>query len=97
MTFSKHDAIANEFCKQYAIIKEWKSTKESRTIFRNIKINNQLDTQYLPFTIAMTVDAIRKTKNYTAAGPNGLTALHLKHLGPNGIRFLTRLYNLSVQ
>jgi hypothetical protein len=29
-------------------------------------------------------------------GPDGLTALHLKHLGPKGISYLTSLYNLSM-
>ena len=56
-----------------------------------------MDPQFLPFTTTMTIDAIRRTKNSTAAGPNGLTSLHLKHLGPLGFRFLTRLFNLSVQ
>jgi hypothetical protein len=38
-----------------------------------------------------------KSNNSTATGPDGLTALHLKHLGPAGIGFLTDLFNLSVR
>merc|ERR1711911_138197 len=30
-------------------------------------------------------------------GPNELNIIHLKHLGPLGIKFLTRLFNLSVR
>jgi hypothetical protein len=37
------------------------------------------------------------SNNSTATGPDGLTALHLKHLGPAGIGFLTDLFNLSVR
>ena len=43
------------------------------------------------------MDAIKACKNSTAAGPNGLTPLHLKHLGSLGVRYLTRLFKLSVQ
>ena len=62
-----------------------------------MKISNPLDRSYSPFSEANTVDAIKACKNSTAAGPNGLTPLHLKHLGPLGIRYLTQLFNLSVQ
>ena len=44
-----------------------------------------------------TIAAIKASKNLTAAGPTGLTMLHLKHLGVFGIRYLTHLFNLSVQ
>ena len=43
------------------------------------------------------MDAIKASKNSPAAGPNGLTMLHLKHLGPLGIRYATHLFNLSVK
>ncbi len=72
-------------------------SKEPRETFRINTQNNDLDRSFAPFTDAMTTDAIRATKNSTAVGPNGLTPLHLKHLGPNAIRYLTRLFNLSVQ
>ena len=62
-----------------------------------MKVDNPLDRSYSPFSESDVVDAIRATKNLSAAGPNGLTPLHLKHLGPLGISFLTRLFNLSVQ
>jgi hypothetical protein len=40
--------------------------------------------------------AIEGQSNSTAAGPDGLTALHLKNMEPRGIAFLTDLFNLSV-
>jgi hypothetical protein len=45
----------------------------------------------------MTTEAINKSSNLTATGPDGLTWLHLKHLGPAGISYLTNLFNLSVR
>ena len=36
-------------------------------------------------------------KKSTAAGHNSITALHLKHLGPLGLRYLTGLFNLSIR
>ena len=75
----------------------FKKTKESRKVFREMKQNYPLDHSATFFTPIQVIEAIKATKNSTAVGPNGLTALHLKHLGQHGIRFLTRLYNLSLQ
>jgi hypothetical protein len=35
-------------------------------------------------------------KSLSTTGPDGLTSIHLKHLGPWAIAYLTKLYNLSV-
>jgi hypothetical protein len=45
----------------------------------------------------MTTDAINQSSNSNATGPDGLTSLHLKHLGPAGISYLTHLFNMSVR
>jgi hypothetical protein len=60
-----------------------------------IKVH-QLDHSFAPFTSALTKQAILRASNSTACGPDGLTTLHLKFLGPIGIAYLTTLYNLSV-
>ena len=91
------DAIANQFCKMYVNTSHYKASKDSRAIRRKIKSNNPLDASYTPFTATQTADAIRSARNSTAAGQNGITALHLKNIGPIGIQFLTRLFNLLVQ
>ena len=57
---------------------------------------HKIDHSFKPFTEKDVEDAIRRSSNSTAMGPDGLTALHLKHLGPSGIGFLTQLFNLSV-
>ena len=96
-TLTKQSSIANHFCKQYANVKEFNQDKEARRIYKNLKICNPLDRSYTPFSEADTVDAIKASKNSPAAGPNDLTMLHLKHIGPFGIRYLTHLFNLSVR
>jgi hypothetical protein len=45
----------------------------------------------------MVAEAIKVSFNTRAVGPDGLTQLHLKHLGPAGIGYLAKLFNLSVQ
>ena len=95
--FSSAKLIANKFCQQYTNVKVFKHNKESRAIFRNNKIKNPLNPNFTPFTAAFTIDAIRQTKNSTAVGPSGLAPLHLKHLGRYAIRYLTRLFTLSVR
>jgi hypothetical protein len=55
-----------------------------------------LDHSFQPFTAALTISAIEKLSNSTAKGPDGLNLLHLKFLGPLGIKYLTKIYNLSI-
>jgi hypothetical protein len=50
-----------------------------------------------PFTPVLMEEAILKSNNSTATGPDGLTVLHLKHLGPAGTEYHTDLFNLSVR
>ena len=78
-------------------MKEFKQDKERRKVYKSMKINNPLDRSYSPFTESDTTEAIKASKNSTAAGPNGITMLHLKQIGPLGTRFLTHLFNLLVQ
>jgi hypothetical protein len=65
-------------------------------VIRNLRDKHQLNPDFNPFTTALTTDVIRQSSNSTAAGPDGLTSLLLKHLGPHGLSYLTSLYNLSI-
>ena len=40
--------------------------------------------------------AIRTASNSTATGPDNMTSQHLKHLGPSGISYLCKIFNLSI-
>ena len=95
-TFTSRSDIADAFCKQYLNAPAYKASKESRETFRETK-RNDLDRNFTPFTEEMTRETIKAAKNSTAVGPNSINVLHLKHLGRNGIRYLTRLFNLSVR
>jgi hypothetical protein len=70
--------------------------RNSRLVIKELKIKHQLDHTFKPFTTQLTKDAIMKSSNSTAAGPDGLTSLHLKYLGPKGIPYLTDHLNLSL-
>ena len=41
-------------------------------------------------------EAIKRSKNSTATGPDGICILHLKHMGPLALGYLTNLFNISV-
>ena len=94
--FTKHKEIANKFCLQYVNTVPFVASRESRQVYRDLKAN-PLDHSYTPFTADLTRATIRGSRKSTAIGPNGLAPLHLKHLGNKGIRYLTRLFNLSVR
>ena len=45
----------------------------------------------------MTYEAIKKAKASKALGPDNIATIHLKHIGPFGIKHLTTIFNLSLQ
>ena len=48
------------------------------------------------FTTDLVRRAIKRCRNSKAFGPDKLSILHLKHLGPRAIENITALFNLSV-
>ena len=64
---------------------------------RWIHKTHKLDPNFSPFTPDSVSKAIRDSKNSTAAGPDNITILHLKHLGPRGIHYLCNIYNNSIK
>jgi hypothetical protein len=65
-------------------------------VIRNLRSKHKLDASFSPFTCLATCNAINAAKNSSAVGPDGLMAIHLKHIGPRAIAYLTALFNLSV-
>ena len=90
----KHQAdILN---KHYSNICRLPHRREDRKILRRLH-SLPLDRNMTPpFTCDMTLRAIRRTKNTSSTGPDGISYLHLKHLGPHAIRVLTDIFNYSL-
>ena len=90
---SNPSKIAKQFNKQYSSVVHHKSSKESRKITKNVRKNNLDD--HPVHTAEQTKEAIKKSKSSKALGPDKISNLHLKHLGPNGISYLTKIFNHS--
>ena len=85
--------LANAFNIQYTSIVRHKSNKETRRISKQAK-KFSLETPPV-FSDLETLKAIKRSKASKAVGPDGISNLHLKHLGPAGIAYLTKIFNLS--
>ena len=95
-TCTKASAIAKYFTKQFTSIRPHTQDPELRQTMRRLHREHHLDHSLSPFTPANTTEAIRVSKNSTATGPDNLSILHLKHLGPSGTQYLTDIFNLSL-
>jgi hypothetical protein len=82
-SFSNPNLISEQFIRQY--VPRPKSDPQTRHVLRQLHRAHPLDNNFSPFTLALTEEAILRSSNSTATGPDGLTALHLKHLGPAGL------------
>ena len=94
-TLTRNREIAIAFCKQFTSISPHSSDPQTRRVRRRLVQTRPLDTTSSPFSPSTVIGAIRRSGNSRAAGPDGLTILHLKNLGPLAIRYLTHLFNLS--
>ena len=86
--------ISDAFNQQFSSVVKHQSSKNSRVVAKNIK-KNKLDNP-ISFDHLETMKTIRSCKSSKAAGPDNITNLHLKHLGINGIKYLTKIFNLSI-
>jgi hypothetical protein len=64
-------------------------------VIRTIRSKHVLIKDFSPFSVANVEHAIRVSKNSSVVGPDDLTALHLKHLSPQALSYLIKLFNLS--
>jgi hypothetical protein len=94
--FTKASAIAKYLCKLFTSAAHHKSDQQTRKVERSLRLKHKLDPTYSNFTPLQTRDAINESKCSSAIGPDGLTAIHLRHLGPRGLAYLTGLFNMSV-
>jgi hypothetical protein len=80
--------IAKNFCKQYASVAPHKSSKKNKKVLCKMRSKQKLTDNFKPFLVANVEDAIKESKSLTAVGPDGLTAIHFKHLGLSCLLFL---------
>jgi hypothetical protein len=95
--YTKALDIAKHFCKFYTSPVVHKTDPRIMKVMRGLGNKHKLDRSFQIFTPLATRDAIMTAKSSTATGPDGLTSIHLRHLGPCAINNLTKLYNLSVR
>ena len=93
---TKRPAIAKRFNKQFTSIGPHKHLHVTRRILRKIR-KKKLVQDFNPIDENAVIAAIRRAKNSSAAGPDGITMVHLKHLGRRSLSYLTSLFNLSLR
>ena len=94
-TYSSPKAIARAFNRQVTACSA-QQDQAIRRLMRNLQHHHRVVPSYRPFDERGFAAAIRKSGTSTAQGPDGLTMLHLRQLGPHGLAFLTELFNLSI-
>ena len=86
--------IADEFNRQFTSVRLHQSNKGSRIIRRKV-LKRSLESP-LTVTTTETAAAIKAARNSKAMGPDNISMLYLKHLGPAAVAYLTHLFNLSL-
>ena len=87
--------IAKNFNKQYTPAAVRKPAQALRRTLRNIK--SKTKTPPPVFTPAQTAEVIRKAKASKALGPDNLSPIMLKNIGPLGIQYLTNIINMCIK
>ena len=82
--------IANNLNRQYTPAATTKPTKAFRALLRRVR--NQTDDSF-NISNQQIIAALKKTKNSKALGPDNLSPLMLKKIGPNAINYLANLFN----
>lgn len=92
--YNKPKNLANQFNAQYTPGSETKPTQAFRNLLRTMR--KKTSDPEVVFTTEQTCKAIKKAKNSKAMGPDNISPIMLKHIGQNGIKFLTNIFNCSV-
>ena len=64
-------------------------------LIRQIHNRHRLDHNYMPFTPDQVKETLEESDSFTVLSPDGLIVLQLKQLGPLGLRYQCRMFNLS--
>ena len=93
-SYSNNDKIVNAFNRQFTPAPAEKPSKEIRSTLR--KLRQRKTEEIYDITEAKTIKAIKASKSSKAIGPDGISPLEMKKLGPNAIKFLTHTYRQTV-
>jgi hypothetical protein len=94
-TYHKNKDIARALNHELTSVHPTTPDKLARKITRSTR--SLPPSPFTPFTTKQVYDAIHKAKNSPAVGPDAISSLHLKHLGPTAISALTEIINTSIQ
>ena len=87
--------IARKFVRQFTRPFPHHPSPDTRRILRKIRKKHKLNHNASPFTPDQVRRALEDSGNSTALSPDKLTVHQLKHMGPIGVRYLCRVFNLS--
>ena len=87
--------LSDFFNTQYTPPCNDQNSQQFRNTLRNIKKISS-STNKVKITISQVQKAIKKSKNSKALGPDEISPIMLKHLGPHGLKHLTNLFNYVV-
>ena len=91
---SDNGKIANMLNRQFTLAPTTKPTQQFRNTLRNLRKKKTEETYTI--TEQQTIKAIKASKSSKAIGPDGISPIELKNIGPNTIKFLTNIYNHTV-
>ena len=91
---SKNAKIANLFNRQFTPAPNYKPSQQFRNTLRKLK--NKKSEETYDITIQQTTNAIKTSKASKAIGPDGMSPIMLKKIGPKGISYLTHVFNRAV-
>ena len=94
-TYNHARHIADQFNRQYTPDPHKKPQQPLRRILRNMK--KKTKHQKITFTPAQTQAAIKKAKSSKALGPDNISPIMLKNLGPIAINYLTMIFNKCME
>ena len=95
ISFSSSKQLDTKFNQQFNTSKLGRhtSSRETRVVTRKTK-RKPLE-MVRTFTTDLVMKVIKSCRNSKAFGPEKLGIIHLKHLGPRAIEYITILFNLS--
>jgi hypothetical protein len=98
INFQNKTAVTNQdkataFNNQFIHTTTHKTNATCRQLNRKIK---NLSGDEIKITMDDTITAIAKSTNNNSTGPDKINIKHLKNLGPKAIKYLTKIFNISL-